>query len=47
MVLLREVLGCYCFGRDDPSGNGTATAQVFATLSNKPQYLTAAQFVVI
>jgi Ca2+-binding RTX toxin-like protein len=31
----------------DASGKGTGTAQVFATLANKPQDLTAAQFVVI
>lgn len=29
------------------SGNNTGTAQLFATLFNKPQDLTAAQFVVI
>jgi Ca2+-binding RTX toxin-like protein len=31
----------------DPSGTGSGAAQVFATLSNRPQDLTAAQFVVI
>jgi Ca2+-binding RTX toxin-like protein len=31
----------------DASGKGTGTAQVFATLANKPQDLTAAQFAVI
>jgi len=31
----------------DASGNGTGTAQLFATLTNKPQDLTAQQFVVI
>ncbi len=31
----------------DASGKGTGTSQVFATLSNKPQDLTAAQFAVI